>query len=95
MLKLRGVGLRATVSLRRQIHNYYRAQNLSTLQAHQIDGLFHRAGKFAQVYWVVAKDTVDCRVAEILRKLESMGNLQGDSTKDFEEILSAIQRQSA
>jgi hypothetical protein len=31
MLKLRGVGPRATVSLREQIHNYYRAQNLSTL----------------------------------------------------------------
>jgi hypothetical protein len=25
--------------------------------------------------------------------LESMGNLQGDSTKDFEEILSAIQKE--
>ena len=42
-----------------------------------------------------AKDTVDSRVAEILLwKLESMGNLQGDSTKDFEEILSAIQGKS-
>jgi len=50
------------------------------------------ARKFAQVYWVVAKGTVDSRVAEVLLwKLESMGNLQGDSTKDFEEILSAIQ----
>jgi Domain of unknown function (DUF5710)/SNF2-related domain len=68
----------------------------SAIQAHQIDGRSHRDGKFAQVYWVAAKDTVDCRVAEVLlRKLESMGNLQGDSTKDFEEILSAIQRQSA
>ena len=43
--------------------------------------------------WVVAKETVDSRVAEVLLgKLESMGNLQGDSTKDFEEILSAIQK---
>ncbi|MBV8275900.1 MAG: hypothetical protein JO170_11670, partial [Verrucomicrobia bacterium] len=68
----------------------------SAIQAHQIDGRSHRDGKFAQVYWVVAKDTVDCRVAEVLlRKLESMGNVQGDSTKDFEEILSTIQRQSA
>jgi len=68
----------------------------SAIQAHQIDGRSHRDGKFAQVYWVVAKDTIDCRVAEVLLwKLESMGNLQGDSTKDFEEILSAIQRQSA
>jgi hypothetical protein len=68
----------------------------SAIQAHQIDGRSHRDGKFAQVYWVVAKDTVDSRVAEILLwKLESMGNLQGDSTKDFEEILSAIQRKSA
>ena len=55
----------------------------------------HRDGKFAQVYWVVAKDTIDSRVAEVLLwKLESMGNLQGDSTKDFEEILSAIQKKS-
>jgi hypothetical protein len=53
-------------------------------------------GRFAQVYWVVAKDTVDSRVAEVLLwKLESMGNLQGDSTKDFEEILSAIQGKGA
>ena len=64
----------------------------SAIQAHQIDGRSHRDGKFAQVYWVVAKDTIDSRVAEVLLwKLESMGNLQGDSTKDFEEILSAIQ----
>jgi hypothetical protein len=61
----------------------------SAIQAHQIDGRSHRDGKFAQVYWVVAKDTIDSRVAEVLLgKLESMGNLQGDSTKDFEEILS-------
>jgi len=67
----------------------------SAIQAHQIDGRSHRDGKFAQVYWVVAKDTVDGRVAEVLLwKLESMGNLQGDSTKDFEEILSAIQKKS-
>ena len=66
------------------------------IQAHQIDGRSHRDGKFAQVFWVVAKDTVDSRVAEVLLwKLESMGNLQGDSTKDFEEILSAIQEKSA
>src|SRR5262249_5671976 len=52
------------------------------------NGRSHRDGKFAQVYWVVAKDTVDGRVAEVLLwKLESMGNLQGDSTRDFEEIL--------
>jgi hypothetical protein len=64
----------------------------SAIQAHQIDGRSHRDGKFAQVYWVVAKDTVDGRVAEVLLwKLESMGNLQGDSTRDFEEILSAVQ----
>jgi hypothetical protein len=37
MLKLRGVGLRATVSLRKHIHNYYRAQNLSTLHDTQKD----------------------------------------------------------
>jgi hypothetical protein len=68
----------------------------SAIQAHQIDGRSHRDGKFAQVYWVVAKETVDGRVAEVLlRKLESMGNLQGDSTKDFEEILSAIQKKNA
>ena len=53
-------------------------------------------GSLHRFIGVVAKDTVDCRVAEVLlRKLESMGNLQGDSTKDFEEILSAIQEKSA
>jgi superfamily II DNA or RNA helicase len=63
----------------------------SAIQAHQIDGRSHRDGKFAQVYWVVAKETIDARVAEVLlRKLESMGNLQGDSTKDFEEIFNLI-----
>ncbi len=64
----------------------------SAIQAHQIDGRSHRDGKFAQVYWVVARETIDVRVAEVLlRKLESMGNLQGDSTKDFEEIFDLIQ----
>src|ERR1700722_13912809 len=63
----------------------------SAIQAHQIDGRSHRDGKFAQVYWVVAKETIDTRVAEVLlRKLESMGNLQGDSTTDFEEIFNLI-----
>jgi SNF2 family DNA or RNA helicase len=63
----------------------------SAIQAHQIDGRSHRDGKFAQVYWVVAKETIDTRVAEVLlRKLESMSNLQGDSTGDFEEILRLI-----
>ena len=63
----------------------------SAIQAHQIDGRSHRDGKFAQVYWVIAKDTIDARVAEILlRKLESMANLQGDSTKDFEDIFNFI-----
>src|SRR4029077_12333714 len=66
----------------------------SAIQAHQIDGRSHRDGKFAHVYWVVAKDTIDSRVAEVLLwKLESMGNLQGDLTKHFEEILSAIQKE--
>ena len=56
-----------------------------------LDGCSHRDGKFAQVYWVVAKETIEARVAEVLlRKLESMGNLQGDSTKDFEEIFKSI-----
>lgn len=68
----------------------------SAIQAHQIDGRSHRDGKFAQVYWVVAKETIDGRVAEVLLgKLQSMGHLQGDSTKDFEEILSAVQEKNA
>jgi hypothetical protein len=63
----------------------------AAIQAHQIDGRSHRDGKFAHVYWVVAKEKIDARVAEVLlRKLESMGNLQGDSTKDFEEIFNLI-----
>ena len=66
----------------------------SAIQAHQIDGRSHRDGKFAQVYWVVAKETIDGRVAEVLLgKMESMGNLQGDPTKDFEQIFAAIQRE--
>ena len=63
----------------------------SAIQAHQIDGRSHRDCKFAQVYWVVAKETIDSRVAEVLlRKLDSMCNLHGDSTKDFEEIFNLI-----
>jgi C-terminal domain on Strawberry notch homologue len=65
----------------------------SAIQAHQIDGRSHRDGKFAQVYWLVAKETIDPRVAEVLlRKLHSMGNLHGDSTKDFEEIFNLIKQ---
>ena len=61
----------------------------SAIQAHQIDEP-HADCKFAQVYWVVA-ETMDSRVAEVLlRKLDSMCNLHGDSTKDFEEIFNLI-----
>ncbi len=64
----------------------------SAIQVHQIDGRSHRNGRFAQVYWMVAKGTIDERVASVLlRKLESMANLQGDSTNDFDEILLQIQ----
>jgi hypothetical protein len=64
----------------------------SAIQAHQIDGRSHRDGKFAQVYWTVARETIDIRVAEVLlRKLESMSNLQGDPVTDFEEIFNSIQ----
>jgi hypothetical protein len=65
----------------------------SAIQAHQIDGRSHRDGKFAQVYWVVTKDSVDGRAAEVLiKKLESIGHLQGDPTQDFEEIFFTISR---
>jgi hypothetical protein len=63
----------------------------SAIQTHQIDGRSHRDGRFAQVYWIVAKETIDGRVTEVLlEKLESMANLHGDFAQDFDEILSAI-----
>ena len=63
----------------------------SAIQQHQSDGRSHRDGKFAQVYWMVATDSIDRRVAQILlNKLEKMAQIQGDPAKDFNDILSQI-----
>ena len=63
----------------------------SAIQQHQSDGRSHRDGKFAQVYWIVATDSIDKRVAQILlNKLEKMAQIQGDPAKDFNDILQQI-----
>ena len=65
----------------------------SSVAAHQLDGRSHRNGRHAPVYWLVAKGTVDERVAEVLLlKLQRMGRIQGDDTREFEELLAAVEK---
>lgn len=51
----------------------------SALQQHQIDGRTHRSGMNALVYWMIVGDTVDERVASVLKKrMEVMKDIQGE-----------------
>jgi hypothetical protein len=53
----------------------------------QIDGRSHRDGKFAQVYWMVAQETIEVKVAEsLLHKIESMSNLLGDDESELLDV---------
>lgn len=59
----------------------------SAIQMAQIEGRCHRDGRFAQVYWVYADDTIEERVARVVaRRLQSMKEMIGDDVETLREI---------
>jgi hypothetical protein len=59
----------------------------SAIQMAQIEGRCHRDGRFAQVYWAYADDTIEDRIAAIVcRRLQSMKAMVGDDVETMQEI---------
>ena len=65
----------------------------SAIQMAQIEGRCHRDGRFAQVYWAYADDTIEDRIARVVAsRIQSMKEMIGDDTstlREIEELLSA------
>ena len=63
----------------------------SAIQMAQIEGRCHRDGKFAQVYWTYADDTIEARIAQIVcGRITSMKGMIGDDTATLKEIDAAL-----
>ncbi|WP_437708687.1 DEAD/DEAH box helicase [Sorangium sp. So ce448] len=59
----------------------------SAIQMAQIEGRCHRDGRFAQVYWAYADDTVEDKIAAIVsRRIRSMKAMVGDDVETMHEI---------
>jgi hypothetical protein len=59
----------------------------SAIQMAQIEGRCHRDGRFAQVYWTYAEDTLEERIAGIVcRRIQSMKAMVGDDVETLREI---------
>jgi superfamily II DNA or RNA helicase len=59
----------------------------SAIQMAQVEGRCHRDGRFAQVYWAYADDTVEDRIARVVaRRLQSMKEMIGDDVETMREI---------
>ena len=59
----------------------------SAIQMAQIEGRCHRDGRFAQVYWTYADDTLEERIAAIVcRRIQSMKGMVGDDIQTLREI---------
>ena len=59
----------------------------SAIQMAQIEGRCHRDGRFAQVYWAYADDTIEERIAQVvLRRIQSMKEMIGDDVETLREI---------
>ncbi len=59
----------------------------SAIQMAQIEGRCHRDGRFAQVYWAYADDTVEERIAAVVcRRIQSMKAMVGDDVETLREI---------
>ncbi len=59
----------------------------SAIQMAQIEGRCHRDGRFAQVYWTYADDTLEARIAAVVcRRLQSMKAMVGDDVETLREI---------
>ena len=59
----------------------------SAIQMAQIEGRCHRDGRFAQVYWAYADDTIEDRIARVVAsRIQSMKEMIGDDTTTLREI---------
>jgi hypothetical protein len=59
----------------------------SAIQMAQIEGRCHRDGKFAQMYWCYAPDTIDERIMEaMMERTRSMRSMLGDDQAAMDEI---------
>ena len=72
----------------------------SGIQMAQIEGRCHRNGKFAQVFWAYAEDTVEERIATIVAsRVRSTKEMLGDDTETLKaieaELLKALRRPAA
>jgi len=68
----------------------------SAIQMAQIEGRCHRDGRFAQVYWAYADDTIEDRIARIVaRRIQSMKEMIGDDVETLREIERLLQGDSS
>ncbi len=59
----------------------------SAIQMAQIEGRCHRDGRFAQVYWAYADETIEERIAAVVcRRIQSMKAMVGDELETLREI---------
>ncbi len=59
----------------------------SAIQMAQIEGRCHRDGRFAQVYWAYADDTIEERIARVVAgRIQSMKEMIGDDVSTLREI---------
>lgn len=59
----------------------------SAIQMAQIEGRCHRDGRFAQVYWAYADDTIEDRIARVVAgRIQSMKEMVGDDASTLREI---------
>ena len=59
----------------------------SAIQMAQIEGRCHRDGRFAQVYWTYADDTIEDRIARVVaNRIQSMKEMIGDDVTTLHEI---------
>ncbi len=59
----------------------------SAIQMAQIEGRCHRDGRFAQVYWAYAADSIEERIAQVVaRRIQSMKEMIGDDLETLREI---------
>lgn len=59
----------------------------SAIQMAQIEGRCHRDGRFAQVYWAYADETLEERIANVVcGRLQSMKGMVGDDVETLREI---------
>ena len=59
----------------------------SAIQMAQIEGRCHRDGRFAQVYWTYADDSIEDRIARVVAgRIQSMKEMIGDDVTTLREI---------